>query len=139
MNEVSELKFLGITLNKPLNFNTHFQKTYKKVLYGLRGLILSKNFQQVREILMQKRDKSLKKHSATSSSWLKLSRQCIISNSPVFTRTSQGQKDLLQPHDRPALNRSKPQTDLGTRHILRPTKVDRGQRCAESITSSARS
>ena len=44
LNEVSELKFLGITLDKSLNFNTHFQKTYKKALHGLRGLILTKNF-----------------------------------------------------------------------------------------------
>ena len=44
LNEVSELKFLGITLDKSLNFNTHFQNTYKKALHGLRGLILTKNF-----------------------------------------------------------------------------------------------
>ena len=37
------MKFLGITLDKSLNFNTHFQKTYKEALYGLRGFILAKN------------------------------------------------------------------------------------------------
>ena len=43
LNKVSELIFLGITLDKSLNFNTHFQKTYQKALYGLRGLILAKS------------------------------------------------------------------------------------------------
>ena len=44
LNEVQELTFLGVVIDKDLNFNSHFQKVYKKASHGLRGLILAKNF-----------------------------------------------------------------------------------------------
>ena len=44
LKEVNELTFLGVVIDRKLNFDSHFHKVYKKASNGLRGLILAKNF-----------------------------------------------------------------------------------------------